>query len=343
MFLSGIAGMNRVMERDVAAPYLTLVTGPPGSMKSSFCMTMITNHLSNQGGFGLYCTVEETVPSLTRATQSLGIRLPPNLQITDFTELRKDNQNMDYLKFTRKMIEHFKQKEGSNFRVFVLDSLGAIYSLTTVNEEMRKKMFDFFDFLRTQGLYTFIITERYSGQQAELEGNEGFLADAILNMGLDLRNGQIVRTLQVEKMRHIRHSMETSGPSWSNRSRDYRAVVRLNSLASGFILSATSEVTDRSVPCSRESVPVTINTWFSLMRTRMVIPCSASRLILVNRAPSRCSSALAMIVSTRAAATSGVARIPGRVRTGTPSFPTNVHQATSARSTRSSINRSSIR
>ena len=56
MFLSGIAGMNRVMERDVAAPYLTLVTGPPGSMKSSFCMTMITNHLSNQGGFGLYCT-----------------------------------------------------------------------------------------------------------------------------------------------------------------------------------------------------------------------------------------------------------------------------------------------
>jgi len=208
MFLSGIAGMNRVMERDVAAPYLTLVTGPPGSMKSSFCMTMITNHLANQGGFGLYCTVEETVPSLTKATQSLGIRLPPNLQITDFTELRKDNQNMDYLKFTRKMIEHFKQKEGSNFRVFVLDSLGAIYSLTTVNEEMRKKMFDFFDFLRTQGLYTFIITERYSGQQAELEGNEGFLADAILNMGLDLRNGQIVRTLQVEKMRHIRHSME---------------------------------------------------------------------------------------------------------------------------------------
>jgi KaiC/GvpD/RAD55 family RecA-like ATPase len=169
---------------------------------------MISNHLANQGGFGLYCTVEETVNSLQKSTRSLGIRLPRSLQITDFTELRKDNQNMDYLKFTRKMIEHFKQKEGDNFRVFVLDSLGAIYSLTTVDEEMRKRMFEFFDFLRLQGLYTFIITERHSDQNAELEGNEGFLADAILNMGVDLRNGQIVRTLQVEKMRHIRHSME---------------------------------------------------------------------------------------------------------------------------------------
>ncbi|MBI32075.1 MAG: hypothetical protein CMB72_05825 [Euryarchaeota archaeon] len=210
MFLTGVAGMNRVLERDVEPPYLTLVTGPPGSMKSSFCMTMISNHLANQGGFGLYCTVEETVASLQKSTRSLGIRLPRSLQITDFTELRKggSNQDMDYLKFTRKMIEHFKKKQGDNFRVFVLDSLGAIYSLTTVDEEMRKRMFDFFDFLREQGLYTFIITERYSDQQAELEGNEGFLADAILNMGVDLRNGQIVRTLQVEKMRHVRHSME---------------------------------------------------------------------------------------------------------------------------------------
>ena len=69
-------------------------------------------------------------------------------------------------------------------------------------------MFGFFDFLRSQNLYTFVITERQAGQHAELDGNEGFLADAILNLGLDRRNGQIVRTMQVEKMRHVRHSME---------------------------------------------------------------------------------------------------------------------------------------
>jgi KaiC/GvpD/RAD55 family RecA-like ATPase len=73
---------------------------------------------------------------------------------------------------------------------------------------MRKKMFGFFDFLRSQNLNVFIITERQVGGHAELSGNEGFLADAIIALGLDRRNGTIVRTLQLEKMRHVRHSME---------------------------------------------------------------------------------------------------------------------------------------
>jgi len=208
MFIGGIPGMERVMHNDVVPPYLTLVTGPPGSMKSAFALSLVGNHLRRTGEFGLYCTVEETVDSLLKSCHSMRIDLPPNLQITDFTELRKENEAMDYLKFTRRMIQHFKQERGPAFTTFVLDSLGAIYSLTTVDAEMRKRMFGFFDFLRNQGLYTLIITERQTGDHAELEGNEGFIADAILSLGLDRRNGKIVRTLQVEKMRHVNHSME---------------------------------------------------------------------------------------------------------------------------------------
>lgn len=216
MFIDGMPGMDRVLATDVNPPYLTLVTGPPGSMKSSFCLSLVSNHLRQSGGFGLYCTVEETTGSLLRSSQSLGLSLPQNLQITDFTELRNENEAMDYLKFTQKMIEHFKRERGNAFSVFVLDSLGAIYSLTSVDEEMRKRMFKFFEFCRSQNLHTFVITERQTGEHAELEGNEGFLADSILNLGLDRRNGQIVRTMQIEKMRHIRHSMEKQAMEVTN-------------------------------------------------------------------------------------------------------------------------------
>ena len=208
MYIGGIAGMERVISRDAEPPYLSLLTGPPGSMKTSFSLSLISNHLRQTGGFGLYCTVEETVDSLLKTCNSMGLELPPNLQITDLTELRKENESMDYLKFTRRMIQHFKQERGDQFSVFVLDSLGAIYSLTSVDAEMRKRMFAFFDFLRHQGLHTIIITERHSGEHAELQGNEGFIADGIINLGLDRRNGKIVRTMQIEKMRHLRHSME---------------------------------------------------------------------------------------------------------------------------------------
>ncbi|RZD41074.1 MAG: hypothetical protein CXT70_05110 [Methanobacteriota archaeon] len=171
VFLGAIPGMERVLQNDVRAPYITMVSGPPGSMKSSFCMTMLSNHLTRTGEFGLYCTVEESVESLLRGTESLGLSMPNNLQLTDFTELRRENENMDYLKFTRRMIEHFKQQHGERFTTFVLDSLGAIYSLTSVDEVMRKKMFGFFDFLRSMNLNVFVITERNLGRCGNQFGN----------------------------------------------------------------------------------------------------------------------------------------------------------------------------
>ncbi|HJN56213.1 MAG TPA: ATPase domain-containing protein [Candidatus Poseidoniales archaeon] len=208
MIRASIPGMERLLGREPAAPYILLLTGPPGAMKSTFALTSISHHLSRTGEFGLYCTVEESVESLLRSSESVGLTLPGNLQITDFTELRSENQDMDYLRFTERMLDHFKAEQGDNFSCFVLDSLGAIYSLTEVDANMRKKMFAFFDALRRMNLFVIIITERQYGDHAEHQGNEGFLADGIINLSLDRRNGRLVRTLQIEKMRHTRHIMD---------------------------------------------------------------------------------------------------------------------------------------
>ena len=208
MFLGNLPGIERVMFNDVQPPYISLITGPPGALKTGTALTIVSNYLRQTGEFGLYCTIEETVDSLMRGASSLGLSLPQNLQITDFTELRRDNDAMDYLKFTRRMIEHFKRERGDQFTTFVLDSLGAIYSLTNVDEKMRRTMFNFFDFIRSQNLKCICLTERQVGEFAELDGNEGFLADGIISMGLDRRNGKLVRTFQLEKMRHVRHTME---------------------------------------------------------------------------------------------------------------------------------------
>ena len=119
MFLGNLPGIERVMFNDVQAPYVSLITGPPGSLKTGTALTFVSNYLRQTGEFGLYCTIEETVDSLMRGASSLGLSLPQNLQITDFTELRRDNDAMDYLKFTRRMIEHFKRERGDQFTVFV--------------------------------------------------------------------------------------------------------------------------------------------------------------------------------------------------------------------------------
>ena len=66
----------------------------------------------------------------------------------------------------------FQARKRDTFSVFVLDSLGAIYSLTSA--ELKKCEKGCSNSLSLSVSYTFVITERQAGENAELEGNEGF-------------------------------------------------------------------------------------------------------------------------------------------------------------------------
>jgi len=214
MFKDSIPGLENVFKTDVAPPKVILITGPPGSMKTSFCYTLISKYLENHDEFGLYTTMEETVDSHLANMESLGIGLSLKMQVSDLTDLREidavvdEGEATDYLQFILTMVKHFRETRGEKFTIFALDSLGALYSLMEDTEGMRKKMFYFFKQLREFGLTSFIIMERASGTDSQLLGNEGFLVDGIVMLGLDKSRGKLVRYLQVEKMRACQHSME---------------------------------------------------------------------------------------------------------------------------------------
>lgn len=208
MFQNTVTGLDKVFRTDIKRPKVILVTGPPGSMKSSFIYSLMTSYLDQSGEFGVYTTLEESVSSHLSNMESIGIQLCMNMQITDFTDIREDNEDMDYLKFLEKMLRHFKKIKGEQFTTFALDSLGALYSIMDGEENMRKKMYHFFQLLRDLNLYSFIIMERSADGESNLLGNEGFLGDGIIYLGLKRRQGRLSRFLQVEKMRACEHSME---------------------------------------------------------------------------------------------------------------------------------------
>lgn len=208
MFHGTIMGLDKVFRTDIKKPKVILITGPPGSLKSSFLYSLITSHLNRTGEFGIYNTLEESVSSHLSNMESLGVDLCLNMQITDFTDLRKEGESLNYLMFIERMLRHFKKVKGDQFSVFAMDSLGALYSLMEGEENMRKKMYHFFQVLRDLNLYSFIIMEREMGDNSNLLGNEGFLADGIIYLGMKRKQGRLSRFIQIEKMRASEHSME---------------------------------------------------------------------------------------------------------------------------------------
>ncbi len=214
VFRNSLEGLDKIFKTDIDPPKVLLVTGPPGSMKTSFCYAVMSAYLKRTGEFGLYTTLEETVQSHLRNMESLGINLSLNMQMSDFTDLREidtlvgETEQTNYLEFIEKMIVHFKKTHGDKFKLFALDSLGALYSLMEDVSQMRKRMFYFFKMLRDSNLVSFVLMEREPGGQSQLLGNEGFLVDGIIHLGLDRSRGKLTRYIQVEKMRACEHSME---------------------------------------------------------------------------------------------------------------------------------------
>lgn len=211
MFKDTIEGMDQIFETDVFQGSVIMVTGPPGSLKSGFTYNIMSKYLENKDEFGMYMTLEETTESHLRNMQSLGIYIPDNLLISDYSDIRKrfesSDSHPDFLKMIEGVIRFFKNKEGEKFTCFALDSLGALYSLITMDMDLRAKMFHFFKMLRDMKLTSFVIMEtpKYSNIQQSV-GSEGFLADGIIEMGMLETQHEVMLYTQVLKMRSTSHS-----------------------------------------------------------------------------------------------------------------------------------------
>ncbi len=213
MLRDTVSGLDRVLRTDIDIPKIVLVIGPPGSMKTSFCFSVMSRHLANSDQVGMYLTLEETSESHSRNMKSIGIPATENVVVSDFTDIREledigDDDFPDYIALIEKMVRGFKQKHGKAFTMLAIDSLGALYSLMDDDASVRKSMYHFFKNMRDLGLFTMLIMEGSVSDGRFYSGSEAFLSDGVVYLGMDSTKGKITRFVQVEKMRACEHSME---------------------------------------------------------------------------------------------------------------------------------------
>src|SRR2546427_149773 len=211
-----IEGLDEVLGGGIPEGNVVLVSGAPGTMKTSLTYHILHSSALN-GSRGLYVSLEQGRASLIDHTEGLGYRLDDtngNLSVLDLGTLRKklkgsaDQPWLDLFKLYTQGI-----RKSFDYRFLVLDSLDALEILAKFGEPRREVFF----LLRwPPGLMFTAVplgelpTDRTAGadprRAAYAKHKEDYLVDGILHLRL-ARQGEfgMQRQLRVVKMRGTRH------------------------------------------------------------------------------------------------------------------------------------------
>ena len=202
-----IKGLDENMEGGIPKGYVVLLTGMPGSMKSSVGWNILYNN-AKKGIKGIYISLEQGRESLLEQMERLGMphpELESHLSVVDIGYLRLNAEGMDYgdswTSVFRMYAENMKESQG--YEILVIDSLAAVEVLADVKNK-RAELFHLFGWLRDLGVTTFIISEATTN--ADIVRDEDFLADGVVHLDLRREGSSVNLYLGVAKMRKTNHA-----------------------------------------------------------------------------------------------------------------------------------------
>jgi len=208
-----VKDLDERMEGGIPQGYVVLVCGTAGSMKSSFTFNIIYNAAKNEGKKGLYVSLEQERGSLLRQMKKLGMNIKDVKELITLIELRepikrgsKDTffKKGDWMGALLTQIQNYKKT--MDFELLVIDSLDALYALTTIKDP-RTEIFHFFRGLRALDITTFIITEMpQSKKEFGKYEVESFLSDGIIHLAIERLGNTVGRFVNIAKMRETKHA-----------------------------------------------------------------------------------------------------------------------------------------
>ncbi len=207
-----VRGFDDALGGGIPVGYVTVVSGAPGTMKSSFCYSILHHNALQEGRRSAYFTMEESRDILLQHMGELGLANgaeAKGMTVLDMGAIRK---KMDFPKVRGgQWIELFKSyaegiAETERISLLVLDSLDVLETMARF-QDRRTDLYHLFEWLRDLGTTALIVSER--PLDAPVEGRfdeEAYLADGIIHLALHPTSDLYVqRRVRCVKMRSTKH------------------------------------------------------------------------------------------------------------------------------------------
>jgi len=207
---TGIEGLDELIEGGFPRGYCILVTGTPGTAKTTFGMQFIVNGALKYNETGIYIgpsvNFNELKAQFMRFGYDIG-KLQDEGKILVITPKVRVEEGEDLIKV---FDEELKKKiKKSNVRRIAIDSLTLLLSFSKEFGGRRRVVENLVEYLKDCGVTALIVHERRMGKVDEIEyGDEEFVVDGIIYLQLIRIGNLFKRALTVLKLRGTKHSID---------------------------------------------------------------------------------------------------------------------------------------
>ena len=212
---TGIETLDNILSGGVPVGNTVLVTGSSGSGKTTLCMQFLINGAKN-GERGVFFTITEPLFKLTKNMEGFEFYDKKLIEsgLVNLIDLRiiSERLGLDTEKYTVEdasaLLDILRDiADELNVKRLVIDSITALCYRLQTREMIRDFIFKLGSSLAAMKCTTFLTSEvppqKFKYSQYDIEE---FISDGIIFLGDEEREGDLMRTFQVVKMRGSAHS-----------------------------------------------------------------------------------------------------------------------------------------
>lgn len=188
---TGVPGLDKLMEGGFPRGSVNLVTGNPGTGKTTFCSQFLYAGLENNESC-IYITTEETQREILLAAEQYGMKLDnyKKFDIKRIPPAQKVIGEIDWI------------LEENDYDRVVIDSL-SVFEMMKDQENVRRQVRDLINKLREAELTSLLTAEVPEDRPDALSrfGVAEFVVDGVIKLDVETLGEDVQRTIQVRKMR----------------------------------------------------------------------------------------------------------------------------------------------
>ncbi len=206
-----IQNFDENLQGGIPKGQVVLITGTPGTMKSSLAYSILYQNALNEGVSSVYMTLEQSRENLEQQMRSMGMdddRSKKYLEILDLGLIRKSLTQLSakgtWMQVFKMYADNLQKSLG--YELLVVDSLDVLEMASQMNENRRTELFYLFEWLRNLGVTSFLVSETPPEKMMEQKYDEGYLADGVISLKLqEIGETDIQRRIRAVKLRSTNH------------------------------------------------------------------------------------------------------------------------------------------